>query len=244
MQQTIQLLALACLPCLAIIIYVWIKDKQEKEPFFLLLLCFILGILSIFPAIIMEIIGQKLGFHESKDLVGTAIYSFGIIAFSEEISKLFFIRTIAYPRKAFNEAFDGIMYSIMVGMGFAATENIFYVFSEKNHLTIGVLRMFTAIPMHATCAVIMGYFLGIAKMKGKHTFLLTLTGLLAAIFVHGLYDFLILQQQSVFLSLGSFLTLLIATILSIKAIHSHQKYPHQIPQKSESPNTQPSESSQ
>jgi RsiW-degrading membrane proteinase PrsW (M82 family) len=49
----------------------------------------------------------------------------------------------------------------MVSMGFAAFENILYVF--QGGFKVALLRAFTAIPAHATFGVIMGYYMGKSK---------------------------------------------------------------------------------
>ncbi len=53
------------------------------------------------------------------------IKAFFVVALTEEFSKYIIVRYYAQKNTAFNEPFDGIMYAVMVSMGFAATENIF-----------------------------------------------------------------------------------------------------------------------
>lgn len=53
------LIGLALAPVLAVIVFVWFKDRYDKEPVKLLLLGFVLGALSIIPAIILELIGNS-----------------------------------------------------------------------------------------------------------------------------------------------------------------------------------------
>ncbi len=47
------------------------------------------------------------------------VFAFALVAFSEEGSKFLMLRFYAYRQTAFNEPFDGIIYSVMVSMGFA-----------------------------------------------------------------------------------------------------------------------------
>ena len=48
-------------------------------------------------------------------------------------------------------AYDGIVYAVVISMGFALVENIFYVLGNTGiELSVGFLRMFTAIPL-ASC---------------------------------------------------------------------------------------------
>jgi RsiW-degrading membrane proteinase PrsW (M82 family) len=68
---------------------------------------------------------------------------------------------VLYNNKNFNEPFDGIVYAVIVSMGFATIENIIYVFQYG--FATGILRLFTAVPAHAAFGILMGYFLGKAK---------------------------------------------------------------------------------
>ena len=55
------------------------------------------------------------------------VKAFFIVAFIEEFSKLCYSKVFNQPKKGFNEPFDGIIYAVMVSMGFAAVENIMCV---------------------------------------------------------------------------------------------------------------------
>ena len=65
----------------------------------------------------------------------------------EELFKFLALMFVAFPRKNFNEPFDGIVYSVMIGLGFASFENIMYVF--EGGIGVAFMRTFTAVPMHA-----------------------------------------------------------------------------------------------
>ncbi len=216
----ILLIALAIAPALAIILFVYFKDKYEKEPIHLLIKCFLFGVLSVIPAIIIEIVP---GFSDdtiANNLLITIIYAFLFVGLGEEFSKFFFIRIYAYRKKDFNEPFDGIIYSVMVSMGFATAENIFYVI--EGGLSTGLLRMFSAVPAHAAFAIIMGYFIGLAKFR-KNRFLYLLTGLLMAALAHGAYDFFLFQQNMPALALLSFVVLALIITFSFRAIVVHRR---------------------
>jgi Predicted membrane protein len=108
------------------------------------------------------------------------------VALAEEFSKYIIVKYYAQPKGAFNEPYDGIMYAVMVSMGFACTENIMYVL--RGGTEVAILRAFTAVPAHATFAILMGYYMGKAKFS-KQPKLLNLTGLALATLFHGAYDF-------------------------------------------------------
>ncbi len=212
------LTAIALAPAFAIALFIYFKDKHEKEPISLLLKCFFLGGVSIIPAIILELYGgPKLELNEywSNNLV----HAFIVVGFSEEFSKYIFFKRYAYNRTEFNEPFDGIVYCVMVSLGFAALENVFYVMDGG--IGVGILRMFTAVPSHAANAVMMGYFAGLAKFNPQREKTLLITGILVATFFHGAYDFCLFVNQVPVIALGALITLIVVIVLSRKAIRLH-----------------------
>jgi protease PrsW len=219
------LLLLALAPALIIMVYIYAKDKYEREPIKLLLINFGLGAsASIVLTFILSTVG-KLFFSVTDPLsvVQQFIKAFVIVALVEELSKYLIVRYVAQRNPEFNEPFDGIVYAVMVSMGFAALENILYVFQFG--FGNGLLRAFTAVPAHATFGILMGYFMGLAKFSNKKA-QLNLTGLLMAVLFHGAYDFFLFVNFIPGLSFGAFASLVIAIILSRKAIKKHQDQSH------------------
>ena len=213
------MLALAIAPGLAIAIYIYWRDKYEKEPIGLLLKCFTLGALTVFPAIFIE--GFAIGIFDFGDsIVATFITAFLCIGLTEEALKYWVLTKYAFHKPAFNEPFDGIVYSVIIGLGFATLENIFYVYQYG--AKVGFMRMFTAVPMHAAFGVLMGYYVGIAKFQGAvlraH---FKVKGLGFAVFFHGAYDFFLMQGDFPVLALLNVVVIFYAIRLSRKAINSH-----------------------
>lgn len=212
------LIAIALAPALAIAVFIYWKDKHEKEPLGLLLKCFFLGGVSIVPAVILEVYGgPKLALNEYWS--HNFVHAFIVVGFSEEFSKYIFFKRFAYNRAEFNEPFDGIVYSVMVSLGFAALENVMYV--VDGGISVGLLRMFTAVPAHAANAVMMGYFAGLAKFNPKNEKVLLITGVLTATFFHGAYDFCLFVNEVPVIAFGALITLIVVIILSRKAIKMH-----------------------
>ncbi len=216
--MTLILSALA--PVAAIMIYIYVKDKYEKEPKRLLLACFLFGgIVSIvITTILYLLIDHVVELDNDFSILQQFIRAFFIVALVEEFSKYVVVRYFAQTRKAFNEPFDGIIYAVMVSMGFAAVENIFYVL--EGGYQIALLRAFTAVPAHATFGVLMGYFMGKAKFSNRIQY--NLTGLALAILFHGAYDFFLFINWIPGISIGAFVSLIVAIILSKRAIKLHQ----------------------
>lgn len=221
-----RLIALTVAPGLAIALYVYWRDKFDREPLRLLALCFFLGILSTLPVLFVNMLWQRMGFGISSDLLSTAVYAFVCVAGTEELAKFLVLRMAAYPRMAFNEPYDGITYSVMVAMGFATAENFLYVFSNthpEEAYQVAVIRMFTAVPAHATFAILMGYFTGLAKFRQSKAIGLHLTGIFIAVVFHGFYDFLIFVTNIPLLWVGALLSLVVGVRYSFKALRLHQQ---------------------
>jgi RsiW-degrading membrane proteinase PrsW (M82 family) len=227
-------IALFAAPGIAICLYFFYKDIFNKEPRLNLLVSFILGGAAIFPALLFE---QSLGPSAIDGSVGgVAIFAYLIVAFSEEASKFIGFRLYSYNQKSFDEPFDGIVYAVMISMGFATAENIKYLIDTPpgSELQLGLLRMFTAVPGHATFAIIMGYFAGKAKFNSKNSLSLLITGLVGAIFFHGTYDFFLFITQPQFsfigreegnqiLAAGALISFIVSIILCRKLIKRHRK---------------------
>ncbi len=208
------LIALSVAPGLAILLAIYYSDKYEKEPFKLLLTSFMMGVVAIIPAVALELL---FGFLEQPENVFFIfIYAVWVVGLSEEGAKYFFLRTVPYTRSAFNEPFDGIVYAVMISMGFATIENIMYV--VEGGFGIGLMRMITAVPLHAVCGIIMGYYVGMAKFDKLKSRKLLSTGLILAIVIHGLYDFFLFQKMHEAYMLFAFVVLIIAVVFSVKAI--------------------------
>ncbi len=218
--MTLSTLLLAVAPGLAICIFIYWKDKFEKEPLTLLIVSFLLGMFSVVPTLILSLIGQIMGFDPESNMLWWSLISCIVgIGLVEEYCKYFFVRFYAYRKPAFNEPFDGITYSVMVAMGFATVENVMYAWNGGEG--VAWLRMFTAVPAHATDGIFLGYFLGLQKMHGKKFFGLLGLGLTAV--SHGLYDFFALNtQHNAMFILYWFIVFVLSIYLSFKAIRIHR----------------------
>ena len=216
------LIFVALAPVVIIIIYIYIKDKYEKEPKRLLLLSFVFGaVVSILiTTLLYSGFDYFLPLKNNFSITEQFIKAFFVVALTEEFSKYIIVRYVSQPRKAFNEPFDGIIYAVMVSMGFAATENLMYV--TQGGYEVALLRAFTAVPAHAAFAILMGYFMGKAKFSNSKV-KLNFTGLFLAVIFHGTYDFFLFIDFIPGVWIGAFISLFLGLFLARKAIKIHQK---------------------
>lgn len=200
--MTTTLLILTIGPALAVCGYIIHKDRFEKEPLGLMVMAFLLGVFSVFPAGISNEMGGQI-LEMDGSLINTALFAFLVVGLGEEFFKFFFLRYILYNRKAFNEPLDGIVYAVMIGMGFATFENILYV--SEGGFGVAIARMLTAIPAHAIFAVVMGYYVGLSKFDLTHKDEFLRKGLVYPVLLHGAYDFFLMQKSIPALSLLAFI---------------------------------------
>lgn len=196
-------LVIAILPVYLIGFYVY-KMDNEKESSKLLTKLFLFGMLSCIPAAVIEFIVEPLfGTIDKSNLSFLFIYVSLGIALVEELCKWFLVYRIGYNNKEFNQVYDALVYCVFVSLGFACFENIFYVFASKDILT-GILRALTAIPGHASDAIIMGNYLGLAKMtslnnnKNSVSKYLLLSILMPTL-AHSIYDYCLFTEQLIFI---------------------------------------------
>lgn len=216
------LLLLAIAPAMVIMLYIYFKDKFEKEPIKFLFKNFALGATAsiLITAILGTLINVLLPITDDKSIWQMFLKAFITVALVEEFSKYIIVRYVAQRNKEFNEPFDGIVYAVMVSMGFATLENILYTFQYG--AGTGITRAFTAVPAHATFAILMGYFMGQAKFS-KNRFQLNIIGLLIATIFHGAYDFFLFINFVPGIASGAFVSLVIGIFLSRKAMKLHQQ---------------------
>ena len=218
-------LYLALAPALALALYVYWRDKYEKEPIGVLVVCFVMGSLCCLPAGFFNVIGAEvLGFDfDGKNGLAVSFFmAFCVVGLGEELCKYIVLVLYALRKPSFNEPFDGIVYAVMISLGFAALEDVFYV--QDGGVGVALARMFTAVPMHAACGVLMGYQVGLAKFMNESVRTnISLKGLFLAAFFHGAYDFVLFQNSSVLLTFLVFPIMIWTLVLSRKAMRLHSK---------------------
>lgn len=185
--------AAALIPAIVLLCYVYRHDKIEKEPPKLLALMLAGGVLATLVSLVLETVGQTIlnrFFYYATPLY-YILLAFIVVACVEEGSKLLFLKLFSWKNPNFNYVFDAVVYAVFVSLGFAAFENVKYVFSYG--LTTAAVRAVTAVPGHLSFSVFMGVFYGRAKLcevygdrsgRAKNLAL----SYLVPVFFHGFYD--------------------------------------------------------
>lgn len=177
------------------ILWVWffyVKDRAEPEPKPLVAKAFVYGAISVFPAAFLEAPFRRVITRGTDDLAVLLVVSVLVVGLVEEVVKFVAVKLAAYDNREFNEVMDGVVYAVAAGLGFAATENLFYATSFG--IVVGLFRAFVTDLAHASFSGIVGYYLGRAKFDARHAGGFLARGLVVAILLHGLYDFLIIGR--------------------------------------------------
>ena len=177
----ILLVCAALLPAIVLGVYVFQKDRVEKEPMGLLLILILLGCAICYPVAELESVFSSLLFKifapfgkvvNGKLLLSGTTYKlyhackyFIGVALIEEGAKFLAMYFATHKNKNFNSLFDGLVYAVFVSLGFAALENVLYVrqYGWMNALMRGIL----AVPGHTFFGVLMGYYYSLWHMYEK-----------------------------------------------------------------------------
>ena len=182
-------LSAAILPAILLWVYIWKKDPQP-EPTFWLLKAVAWGAAICVPVSLVEMGIQALLFGAEgtpSSLMGTTTIAFFVAALPEEAFKLFALWRVLRKNPFFDEHFDGIVYAVCVGLGFATVENIAYVISEDEWLSVAVFRALLAVPGHYAFAVLMGYYYSVYHFVDRSPKIAACI-LLVPVIAHGVYD--------------------------------------------------------
>ena len=174
------LVAAALLPAIVLCVYVYKKDRREKEPMILLLFLAIAGVVCCYPAsliggIFIDIIESFFTIHRADDgtlyMAKNAFYVYNFlkyfigVALVEEFLKWISLIYITKNNKNYNSFFDGIIYAVFVSLGFAALENVSYVIEHGWY--VALMRAFLSVPGHMFFAVLMGYHYSLWNIYDK-----------------------------------------------------------------------------
>ena len=189
------LIAAAVIPAIALLVYVYKKDRLEREPKGLLLSLILFGIIATSLALITERLGSAaLPYVADEDTVGyNVLLYFVVVGCSEEGFKYLLLKDRTWTNPNFNCQFDGLVYAVFVSLGFALWENISYVLMYG--IGTAVVRAVTAVPGHACFGVFMGVWYGAAKryaaagMERKSRTCRRLAFILPML-MHGAYDYI------------------------------------------------------
>ncbi len=173
---------------------------------------FLWGAWMTLPALFVQLgLSHLLGKMNVGAVAWNLIYWFIIIAFSEEFFKFLAVRAKVFQSQHLDEPLDIMLYMVVAALGFAAVENVLYLFpvDQAGYITtqmsfndlmfrasfLTLIRFLGATFLHTLCSAVVGYFLAFSFYYPKRRIMYTVLGLLTATGLHGLYNFSIIVLQ-------------------------------------------------
>jgi RsiW-degrading membrane proteinase PrsW (M82 family) len=190
-------LSLAVLPVAVWLPLVLALDRLEPEPPNALIFAFLwgAGVAALFASILntlglsllteTELTGEEEGWY--------IVATFGAPVVEELLKGAVLFGMLWWRRQELNGPTDGVIYAAMVGLGFAATENIQYFVDAVEVDQLGyvfVLRAIVSPLLHPLCTAMTGIGVAVAALAGpgKLRRRAPLYGLLGAIALHSLWN--------------------------------------------------------
>jgi RsiW-degrading membrane proteinase PrsW (M82 family) len=190
-------LLLAVLPVAVWLPLVLALDRLEPEPPSALTFAFLwgAGVAALFASILntlglsllteTELTGEQEGWY--------VVATFGAPVVEELLKGAVLFGMLWWRRQELNGPTDGVIYAAMVGLGFAATENIQYFIDalEVNQLGyVFVLRAIVSPLLHPLCTAMTGIGVAVAALAGPGRLRrrAPIYGLLGAIALHSLWN--------------------------------------------------------
>ena len=187
----------ALIPAIALLGYIYWRDRKSPEPLKQLLKATAWGVLAIPLTLVIVYPLQWIGIipDEFTTISGAIYDAFMSAAIPEEFSKLLLLWLFLRKNPYFDERMDGIVYAVCVSLGFAGLENILYVVMNQEWASVALSRAIFAVPGHFCFGVVMGYFYSLAKFEPQHRTRYSALALIAPIVAHGIYDSLLFIMQ-------------------------------------------------
>ena len=210
------LIFLSFLPPLLYTLWIRNRERYNREQWKPIFLCFLWGAtIAVVAAFILEVIFELPFTYSSSDTEMVPFFAAVVIApVVEEFTKPLALR-LKSVKYNLDELEDGLIYGAVAGLGFSATENLLYGYSFLSEgfvafLLLMAVRSFGGCLLHASATALTGY--GNGKTVMKHSSLLgVIPYFILAIFLHGLYNF-VLSYELVGVVSGLFLAFLFVII--------------------------------
>lgn len=194
--------------------YLLAQDKGEREPISGLWIACGYGLLALAMAYFINNAAQPDGaWFSSTSLVSwpTSLRLALTIGLTEEVAKFLPLAFFLYWRPYFNEHTDGVIYFAISGLTFAVVEDIFFFLQFGNGSIVRLL--FGGLFHAATCALV-GFWLARSKVERKPLWTVA-AALAGVVLIHGLYDFLLFRENTLFSVLALMLVVVMNVVLFI-----------------------------
>jgi len=210
-------LPLLIAPVIFFILILLARKIMEKKVLNLFTSAYFIGLLTAIPMMLSLYFVYEYWLAHVQSLRRILFYSFVLIGFLSEFSKFLMLRFYYLPKESFTKPFDGILFSVMIAMGYATTANAYFLYEWKYSDDLQMV-LYTLPAASLFIGIIMGFFTGMAKFRTNYFD--SLTGLTASFFFYGFYIFCLISQDYLLLSLLGAGIFIIAILLAAKSLNT------------------------
>lgn len=196
----------------------YMRKDPHREPGSLLIKTFLMGVIVAPLAVILSSLFSYLGF-EYFVYASSAFFLWA--AFVEECIKFIAVRQIVLASPEFDEPVDAMIYMIAAGLGFAAIENILYLFQVIPEgagfaLSVLALRSVGSTLLHALASALVGYFIALSWFYHSFQNWLLLLGIFLATIFHFTFNIILVSSSGLYgLAYTTALLLAVAFLISV-----------------------------
>ncbi len=192
------------LPAMVWLYFLLKEDRRCPEPRSMIALAVVAGMVSVAIVLPLERLAVLTLPAGIPVLIGWAAI--------EETVKYLLAAIVILWRRAVNESLDLVIYMLTVALGFAALENTLFLiapFSGGNMiegLLTGNLRFIGSTLLHVVASSVIGFALAFSFRKSRWVrTIFAVVGLILAIALHALFNFLIIDGSGSFTLLAFFM---------------------------------------
>ncbi|MBU4223746.1 PrsW family intramembrane metalloprotease [Patescibacteria group bacterium] len=173
-------------------LWFWLKEDRHPEPRGVLLLTFFAGMAAVAAALPIEYLFSLFSSGTIMLLLWAAI---------EEILKYLAARETAFTKSSFDEPIDAIVYMITAALGFAALENIFFIFQSFSldgpllSFITGNLRFIGATLLHTATSAIIGASIAFSFFHKEKRIFNVIGGIMLAVILHFFFNYFIIKSS-------------------------------------------------
>ena len=206
----------------------YLREDIHPEPRKIIFQLFLVGFLLPPFVAFGEVLLQKQADTISKAPLALAVVVI-MAALWEEATKYLAARAVFHHEKEFDELTDGMIYLIIVALGFAASENIIILLSAahepaQNILALLGLRMIGANLLHTFSSGMMGYFLARGLFLRERFSIVK--GLASATAIHSLFNWFVLHasKDSLYFVVLAVMVLAAGLAIVLKDFYNLRRY--------------------
>jgi protease PrsW len=210
-------LPLLIAPVIFFILIILARKIMERKVLNLFTSAYFVGLLTAIPMMLALYFVYEYWLSHVQSLRRILFYSFVLIGFLSEFTKFLMLRFYYLPKESFTKPFDGILFSVMIAMGYATTANAYFLYEWKYSDDVQIV-LYTLPAASLFIGIIMGFFTGMAKFRTNYFD--SLTGLAASFFFYGFYSFCLISQDYAVLGLLGAGIVIISILLAVKSLNT------------------------